>query len=670
MEKPNRQNAQEVEIWDDLKGVAEKLLDFKSKGKSVFVNFNGHKLYSDEINSINDAFVEVMGMTQAEFETQREEMRKQYRKERLEAEKKAEMKIPEWIEKGKKFIYPERLDDWKYYVEHSARGFHNGTDIDNTLEIITMLSEDKSFEDIQKSLDKQGHSGSSFNMVTKNVLHFSKQGPDFYEQVVLKGKPDQESKKVLDQIRKENEKFAKRLEKDVPKELLSKLKGINKEELTERAFYEQVLSTVKEMRVTNSIMRDEKSFVKTLEDIGCLSYDEWIASKEANGEKIQEEPAVGDGIRSADISTAVSLVSNYMHNPSFMQSYMNDRTWDEEWLQSSMELYHNNTKAPYFQVAKQALMNWNSLSEEAAEKIIETQSFDEIESQVWAKSSMDYAIDSIKKSLQLSDEEQKNLSEFVFNGKDSEFIQWWKSRNEFIQGKDSVKTDKQEQNNNFIMDALFSVHDGWVKDNSKKFMARDKKHQHMPSELIGWKEAKADLLFIKPIFESVGIKVNETDLEQVYNSRVKEFFLEHGIENVRNLSDSITQGEEFYPALKGYGDILVTINDPDYVDKNIIPAIEQQGIGNIEEVRKNIVAQIISNPVPEDVARLSDEEKAQVEQYLGQEVSTLTAQRDELHQKNSIIQRIMALANRRKSIKKEISIEEQKKSENLHEFDD
>ena len=103
----------------------------------------------------------------------------------------------------------------------------------------------------------------------------------------------------------------------------------------------------------------------------------------------------------------------------------------------------------------------------------------------------------------------------------------------------------------------------------------------------------------------------------------------------------------------------MTINYPDYVDKNIIPAIEQQGIGNIEEVRKNIVAQIISNPVPEDVARLSDKEKAQVEQYLGQEVSTLTAQRDELHQKNSIIQRIMVLANRRKSIKKEISIEEQ-----------
>ena len=192
----------------------------------------------------------------------------------------------------------------------------------------------------------------------------------------------------------------------------------------------------------------------------------------------------------------------------------------------------------------------------------------------------------------------------------------------------------------------------------------------MPSELIGWKEAKADLLFVRPIFEAAGIEVNEEELEQVYNSRVKEFFLEHNIQTARNLSDSITQGAEFYSALEGYGNILVTINDPDYVDEKIIPAIEQQGIGNIEEVRRNIVSQIISNPVPEDIARLSDEEKTQVEQSLGQEVAILTAQRDELHQKNSIVQRIMALSNRRKTIKEEISMEEQRKSENLHEFDD
>ena len=340
-----------------------------------------------------------------------------------------------------------------------------------------------------------------------------------------------------------------------------------------------------------------------------------------------------------------------------------------------MEESQAKQKIPYYQVAKKALMNWNGLSEEEAKKIVSTQTFDEIESQVYAKGSMDYAIEGMKSSLRLSDKDVSELSTFIYNGGQSKIIDFLRENNEMSHRLEqktngqSIITNKTLVND-LIMDTLFHVHDGWVQDNVKKFNAREKKHQHMPSELIGWKEAKADLLFVRPIFEAAGIEVNEEELEQVYNGRVKEFFLEHGIQTARNLSDSITQGEEFYPALKGYGDILVTINDPEYVDEKIIPAIEQQGIGKIEEVRKNIVSQIISNPVPEDIARLSDEEKAQVEQSLGQEISTLTAQRDELHQKNSIIQRIMALANRRKSIKKEISIEEKRKSENLQEFDD
>lgn len=79
---------------------------------------------------------------------------------------------------------------------------------------------------------------------------------------------------------------------------------------------------------------------------------------------------------------------------------------------------------------------------------------------------------------------------------------------------------------------------------------------------------------------------------------------------------------------------------------------------------------IISQNIQEDIARLSDEEKSQVEQALEHEVDTLAEQRDELQQKNSIVQRIADLADKRKEIKEEISIEEQKKSKNLREFDD
>lgn len=58
------------------------------------------------------------------------------------------------------------------------------------------------------------------------------------------------------------------------------------------------------------------------------------------------------------------------------------------------------------------------------------------------------------------------------------------------------------------------------------------------------------------------------------------------------------------------------------------------------------------------------------EKDLSQEVSSLTAQRDELQQKNTIVSRIMALANRRKLVKEKISMEEHKKSENLNRADD
>lgn len=446
-------------------------------------------------------------------------------------------------------------------------------------------------------------------------------------------------------------------------DLLEKLKGIKKEELSEREFYEQVLSVIKEIRENNGISKDKEAFVKALREIGCMDYKEWKKVKHEAGELV-EETTIDEGIKNADIATAVSLISNYMHSPEFMETYMDDRVWDEEWIKSSME---HKLKIPYYQVAEQALMNWNGLSKEEADNIINTQSFDEIESQVYATGSMNYAIEGVKESLSLTDRDTKEFSQFVYEGKECGVTEVWR-----IMAKSPEKN--KEDFNNLIMDTLFHVHDGWVKDNTKKFNAREKKHQHMPSELIGWKEAKADLLFVKPIFEAAGIEVNEEELEQVYNDRVKNFFLDRGIETTDDLANAIAKGKDFYPALEGYGDILTTMSDPDYVKKTIIPAIEQQGIGNVEQVRQGIVSQITTNPTPEDVERLSDKEKSLVEQSIGKEVSDLTSKRDELHKKNSIVQRIMNLMHRRKEIEKEIEkeISEEEKiiTGNFHNLDD
>lgn len=295
------------------------------------------------------------------------------------------------------------------------------------------------------------------------------------------------------------------------------------------------------------------------------------------------------------------------------------------------ELEKGKLRIPYYQVAEQALMNWNGLSKDDADNIINTQSFDEIELQVYATGSMNYAIEGIKKSLGLSDEDAKGLSEFVYEGKKCNVTDNWKKKaeNSGLQGLE-IKKDF----NNLIMDTLFHVHDGWVKDNVKKFNAREKKHQHMPSELIGWKEVKADLLFVRPIFETAGIKVNEEELEKVYNDRVKNFLLNREIETTEDLTNAITKGKEFYPALEGYGEILTTINNPEYVKEKIIPAIEKQGIGNIEEIRQRLVSPKGTNAnVDDKISNLQDtiKDKEERVKILTETLETINS----LEQRNS-----------------------------------
>lgn len=452
---------------------------------------------------------------------------------------------------------------------------------------------------------------------------------------------------------------------------ISRIQQINKGELDEREFYEQVLDVIKELEDVPLTPKAFEQLKNALEEIGCTRYDEWKKQKEENGKSV-EENVVGKGIEQADISTAVSFVSKLLGDYSNANSSLSrmldggpEYGWVQQWLKKSREISQAKQSIPYYQVAKQVLMDRNGLPEEEAEKIVSTQTFDKIESQVYAKGSMDYVVEGIKLSLGLSDKEAEELSTFAYYGGKNKTIDLLRENNEMAHRLVSITNGQSIITNNsltneLIMDTLFHVHDGWVQDNMKEFNAREKKHQHMPSELIGWKEAKADLLFVRPIFEAAGIEVNEEELEQVYNRRVKDFFLDRKIVTARNLSDSITQGEYFYPALANYGEVLTTINDPDYVDQNIIPAIEKNGIGKTEDVRRNIVAQIINNPTAKDIARLSESEKIQVEQ-------TLT--------KRKKIAELGELAKEREGIKREIAdiegkIASKKKKDNIPSWDD
>ena len=100
----------------------------------------------------------------------------------------------------------------------------------------------------------------------------------------------------------------------------------------------------------------------------------------------------------------------------------------------------------------------------------------------------------------------------------------------------------------------------------------------MPIELIGWKEAKADLLFLKPILEGAGVEVSDDELQLSYYDRVSAFQQEHGTSTTEGLVAAIQQGESFYPALEGQTEITDFMATPEGA-ATVAAQINEKGIG-------------------------------------------------------------------------------------------
>ncbi len=414
-------------------------------------------------------------------------------------------------------------------------------------------------------------------------------------------------------------------------DFVSELKKIKKDKLDERTFYVKVLRVIKTMDGFHLTPENFEILKSTLLEIGCQTFADWKKETEKRGEKVSTR-TIGEGIELGTIETAVSFVSQLLstyENASFSLPYMLDGGeeygWVQSWIRNNEKYYgpvqddQDKLQIPYYKVAKHALMNWNGLTEEEAEKVIREQTLLEIDNQVWAKGSMDSALRSIVSSLKLTEKEEAMLNEITYTGITDE-------------NKEVINTIKQKiiaqgtSINTVIIDTLFAVHDGWVESNGKKFLAREKKHQHMPSELIGWNEAKADLLFIKPIFEALGYEISEEELEKEYYRRVKEFFLNRRVEKEEDLVNLISRGEEFYPALRGQTENIRYLKNKENVRTVVLPQIAEKGIGTVSDVRRKILDEIKITVRDEDLIRLSEAELTTIEEELSSELDALESE--------------------------------------------
>lgn len=387
-------------------------------------------------------------------------------------------------------------------------------------------------------------------------------------------------------------------------QLIVELKKINKEELTQRRFYEEILCTIMDFGETIKTEEDDEKVKQVLIEVGCNTIEEF---KERA--KNFRHSTIGEAINEVSTEFAESYVAQFFYG-SIREMLSYDRFVDmlDEWMKKSHNIssyIEYSETSPYHKVAKTALMNWNGLSQEEAEDAINSLSIDELDEQVGAMTSMNAAINCLGEKLELKQDEKGDLKSIVYEGITDN--NRFKKGNSFTRGKIKYLLENQDIVP-IYMDTLFAVHDNWVKQNSKKFLSREKKHQHMPSELIGWDEVKADLMFVKPIFEALGIYVSEYSLQEEYNNRVQKYFLENHIEKTEDLVELIGRGEDFYSALDGQKDILEALKDKETVEGKVIPQIEKNGIGKVEDVRNMIIDRISYTVTDEELSRLTDEE--------------------------------------------------------------
>jgi len=182
---PEKEQATEIQVHAGtrLEDAVNQLLDFRERGESVFCTFNGHKLFSANV-TMDSAFLEIIGKTKADADKEQKEWIENYKHETEENARRAEAKIPSWIEMGKTLgIDPALTEDWEKMVKGRAGDLYHGMELDAAIVVMQKLNSGATAKDIKETLDDQGHSGASYGMVRWIVETFASRGKDIFEEI-------------------------------------------------------------------------------------------------------------------------------------------------------------------------------------------------------------------------------------------------------------------------------------------------------------------------------------------------------------------------------------------------------------------------------------------------------------------------------------------------------
>lgn len=148
--------------------------------KLYYMDFNETRFYSDEV-SVNSAYQELFGIDYIELKQKMKEELIELERKENEYEKTIPNLITLYEEKGSKIVDKKYMEHLKEIIPYSLKGTYKGWDLDQAFELIQMLNEGKTMEELDQKLHEQNHSGFSVGLVIFITNELCDRGPEFKE---------------------------------------------------------------------------------------------------------------------------------------------------------------------------------------------------------------------------------------------------------------------------------------------------------------------------------------------------------------------------------------------------------------------------------------------------------------------------------------------------------
>ena len=214
----------------------------------------------------------------------------------------------------------------------------------------------------------------------------------------------------------------------------------------------------------------------------------------------------------------------------------------------------NKRLAPGKEAQYYAFLAIRGMKPEEAMKIVEENTFEEVNKKI----SVEYSINSAKKGIEkylIQDGEEIEIG-YITGEKEATQDYYYGLGDKIV-----VNFDYEEQLCDAIIKVVAEIHDKWVVENAHKYGSDNDNYKHLPTALIGLEEFNKDLMFVAPFLKNMGYSVgNMTEKENgvfvsssyiadAYQRYVEQYKEKHNIASEQDLIDHLKNITNTYESL-------------------------------------------------------------------------------------------------------------------------